>query len=413
MSATPLPLASPTRTEIAPLAFIALSLAAFGSGVSQRVADPLLPRFASDFSVTLGAASWVVTVFTIGYGLNQLFFGPLGDRFGKYRVIAWACVACAMASLICALAPGFDLLLVARFVAGSMAAALIPLAMAWIGDVVPYENRQPVLARFLIGQILGVSAGQLLGGLAADYLGWRAPFFMIAVGFLSVSTLLFSTQRRLPQHALQVTINEGHALQRMWHEFGQVARRPWARVVMLTVFLEGACVFGAFAFFASHLHTAHGLTLSSAGSVVMLFGGGGFLFAFGSSTFVKRLGETGLARWGGIAMFVSMLVFANANQWWWGLPACFLTGLGFYMLHNTLQTNATQMAPERRGAAVSAFAACYFMGQSAGLALAGFTTAFIGTRGVITAGGVGVVLVALNFVRLKNQQLMSDAAKEK
>ena len=400
------------RTEISAIAFVALSLAAFGSGVSQRVTDPLLPRLAADFSVTLGAASWVVTVFTIGYGLNQLFFGPLGDRFGKYHVIAWACLACAGASLMCALAAGFNFLLLARLVAGSMAAAVIPLAMAWIGDVVPYEKRQPVLARFLIGQILGVSAGQLLGGLAADYWGWRIPFFLIAFGFLSVSALLFLMQRRLPSHALHATVNEGHALQRMWHEFGQVVQVPWARVVMLTVFIEGASVFGAFAFFASHLHAVHGLSLSAAGSVVMLFGGGGFLFASGSSTFVKKFGETGLARWGGIVMFVSMMVFANAVYWAWAIPACFLTGLGFYMLHNTLQTNATQMAPARRGAAVSAFAACYFIGQSTGLALAGVTTAFVGTRGVIVVGGVGVLLVALNFARLKAKLSMpSDGQK--
>lgn len=415
MSSTPSspPASAPTtdaaRNEISPVAFIALSLAAFGSGVSQRVTDPMLPRLASEFSVSLGAASWVVTVFTIGYGLNQLFFGPLGDRFGKYRVIAWACVACALATLLCALATGFDGLLIARLLAGSMAAAVIPLSMAWIGDVVPYEQRQPVLARFLIGQILGVAAGQLLGGLAADYLGWRVPFYLLAVGFLSVSVLLFSMQKKLPPHALDVIHAKGHALQRMFREFREVLRRPWARVVILTVFLEGAFVFGAFAFFASHLNAVHGLSLSAAGAVVMLFGAGGFVFASGSSSFVRRLGETGLARWGGIAMFISMLLFAVAGQWWLAIPACFFTGLGFYMLHNTLQTNATQMAPERRGAAVSAFAACYFIGQSAGLALAGLTSGVVGTRGVIIVGGIGVVLVAFNFARMKARMLAANA----
>ena len=207
-------------SEIAPLAFVALSIAAFGSGISQRVADPLLPRFASEFGVSLGAASWIVTIFTLGYGFNQLCFGPLGDRFGKYRVIAWACVACSIATLLCALAPGFESLLAARIVAGAMLAAIIPLSMAWIGDVVPYEQRQPVLARFLIGQILGVSAGQMLGGLAADFLGWRVPFFLLTVGFVAVSVLLISVQRQLPARALAVSPAEGHAVARMLGEFG-------------------------------------------------------------------------------------------------------------------------------------------------------------------------------------------------
>lgn len=393
-----------SNPEISPFAFVALSIAAFGSGVSQRVGDPLLPRFASEFGVSLGAASWVVTIFTLAYGLNQLFFGPLGDRFGKYRVIAWACVACSFATLLCALAPGFEMLLAARLVAGAMLAAIIPLSMAWIGDVVPYEQRQPVLARFLIGQILGVSVGQMLGGLAADFLGWRVPFFIIAAGFVAVSALLFSMQRRLPAHALSVSCVDGHVLQRMIGEFGLVLRQPWARVVTVTVFLEGAFLFGAFTFIATHLHLTHGLTLSAAGSVVMLFGFGGFLFATSSRMFVQRLGETGLAFWGGIAMFVSLLAIALLPTWWWSILACFVAGLGFYMLHNTLQTNATQMAPERRGAAVAAFAFCFFTGQSAGLALAGAATDSIGTRGILVIGAIGVLIVALGFARLKARQ---------
>ena len=392
------------KPDIAPLAFVALSLAAFGSGISQRVADPLLPRFALEFGVSLGAASWIVTIFTLAYGLNQLCFGPLGDRFGKYRVIAWACVACSVATLLCALAPGFQMLLAARLVAGAMLAAIIPLAMAWIGDVVPYEERQSVLARFLIGQILGVSVGQLLGGLAADYLGWRVPFFLLAVGFVAVSVMLFSMQRRLPARALSVASAEGHALQRMFREFALVLRQPWARVVTITVFLEGAFLFGAFAFIATHLYHTHGLSLSAAGTVVMLFGFGGFLFAATSRQFVHRFGETGLAMWGGVSMFISLLAIALMPTWWWSAPALFVAGLGFYMLHNTLQTNATQMAPERRGAAVAAFAFCFFTGQSAGLALAGAATESIGTRGIIVVGAVGVLIVALGFARLKHRK---------
>ena len=55
--------------------------------------DALLPRLDADFGVGLGTAAQVVTAFAIAYGLLQAFYGPLGDHFGKYRVIAWACGA--------------------------------------------------------------------------------------------------------------------------------------------------------------------------------------------------------------------------------------------------------------------------------------------------------------------------------
>src|SRR5690606_25962251 len=105
-------------------------------------------------------------------------FGPLGDRFGKYRVIAWVSVASAVSALLCGFALNFSTLLVGRLLAGLTAAAVIPLSMAWIGDVVAYQHRQTVLARFMVGQILGVSAGSFFGGLVADRFSWRMPFFV-------------------------------------------------------------------------------------------------------------------------------------------------------------------------------------------------------------------------------------------
>ena len=381
-------------------ALLALSVSAFGSGISMRVSDPRLPGLAQEFSLTLGHAAWVITAFAVAYGFSQLVFGPLGDRFGKYRVIAWGTMGCALTTALCALAPSFQWLLVARALAGASAAAIIPLAMAWIGDVTSYARRQPILARFMIGQVLGVSSGVLFGGYAADHLHWRVPFEAIAVLFALAACLLLWLNQRLPEQARKTHLAQGSAIRRMVSEFGMVLAVPWARVVLLTVFAEGACIFGAFAFMVTHLHQAHAIPLALAGQVVMLFGLGGLLFAVSASVFVKRLGEVGLCRWGGAVVALSYVTVALSNSWWWALPACFASGLGFYMLHNTLQINATQMAPERRGAAVAAFAAAYFIGQSAGIAAGGFLIPTVGIGGVILLGAVGVTLVSQNFARL-------------
>jgi predicted MFS family arabinose efflux permease len=381
-------------------ALLALSVSAFGSGISMRVSDPLLPGLAKEFSLTLGHAALVITVFAIAYGFSQLIFGPLGDRFGKYRVIAWGTLGCALTTTICALAPTFEWLLVARVLAGASAAAIIPLAMAWIGDVTSYERRQPILAKFMIGQVLGVSAGVMLGGYAADHLHWRTPFEAIAVYFALGGAYLLWINQHLPADAKKTNPPQGSALKRMVFEFGQVLAVPWARVVLFTVFAEGASIFGSFAFMVTHVHQVHSIPLAMAGQVVMLFGLGGLLFAVSAYYLVHRLGEIGLCRWGGVLVAASFITVALANTWWWAIPACFVSGLGFYMLHNTLQINATQMAPERRGAAVAAFAAAYFIGQSAGIAMEGFLIPRIGTSGVILLGAVGVILVSQNFARL-------------
>jgi predicted MFS family arabinose efflux permease len=224
---------APADVDLPTGAILALSVSAFGSGISMRVSDPLLPGLASEFSLTLGHAALVITVFAIAYGVSQLVFGPLGDRFGKYRVIAWGTLGCALTTAACSFTPSFELLLVARVLAGISAATIIPLAMAWIGDVTSYERRQPILAKFMIGQVLGVSAGVLLGGYAADHLHWRTPFEAIAVYFALGGAFLLWLNARLPAEAKKTSPPQGSAYKRMVSEFGQVLVVPWARVVLL------------------------------------------------------------------------------------------------------------------------------------------------------------------------------------
>lgn len=384
-------------------AILALSVAAFGSGMSMRVADSMLIKLADTFAINLAMASLVITVFGVSYGFTQFIFGPLGDRYGKYFVIGRACLACACTAFFCSLAPDFYSLLGTRILAGATAAAIIPLSMAWIGDVVPYEQRQPVLARFLIGQILGLSSGAFLGGFCAEYLSWRVPFVLIAISFFVIGFVLLRINKKLPASARVLHVIRGKLLPRLIAEFNLVLKISWARVVLVTVMLEGAAVFGGMSFIASHLHTHHGVSLSAAGAIVTLFGFGGLLFALRSRAAVSYFGESGLIRYGGLLMALSLCTIAYASVWWWSLPASFCFGLGFYMMHNTLQINATQMAPERRGTAVAAFASSFFLGQSAGVAIGGIVLILIGSDHLLALAGIIVLVVSSVFLTLHRQ----------
>lgn len=376
---------------------VLLSLIAFGSAMSMRVMDAAIPRLAGDFGITIRQAANVVTVFSIAYGFLQIVFGPSGDRFGKLRVIFFACASGSLASLACALSPTFDVLLAARFWAGASMASMMPLSMAWIGDNVVYEKRQPVLAKFLVGQISGIAAGQAAGGIASDLSTWRTPFFGLAVWFVLMAILLLRVIRQ-PRHRTPPFVVPTGSL---FAQCRSVLVRPWARRVVATVFVEGAALYGPFAFFATHLHQKHALPLSIAGSMLVAFAVGGVSFAFGARRLVGRLGEAGLARGGALLMFFGIIAVAlgppSLNAALFALPGMFAMGLGFYMLHNTLQINATQMAPETRGTAVALFASSFFIGQSAGVALSGFAVEQIGTTPVLLAGAAVLLVVGTVF----------------
>jgi len=399
-AATSPSLDDPQATPV--VAIAALSFAAFASSASMRVTDPSLPRIATEFGITLASAAYVVTTFALGYGLVQVVFGPAGDRFGKIRVVAWMCAVSTVTALACAAAPTYATLLGARALAGAAAAAIIPLSMAWIGDVVPYEQRQPVLARFLTGQILGVAAGGTLGGFAADHLGWRMAFLFLAGWFCVAWLVLSSIGRSVPTAVVAQPRPRG--LRGMVAEMREVAAHRWPRVVLTIVALEGVTLFGAFAFVATHLHARYGVSLTLAGSVTLMFGLGGLAFAVLSRVLVERLGETGLAATGAVLLGVSFTAVGIVPLQWLAGPCMLVAGLGFYMLHNTLQVQATQMAPARRGAAVSLFALCYFGGQSLGVGLGGYLLRFVDTGTVVAIGGILVSLVGLAFVALRQRR---------
>ncbi len=178
---------------------ILLALAAFASASAFRICDPLLPVLASDFDVRTGQAANAVTFFSIAYGVMQFFYGPMGDRYGKFRVLSIATIGCAFGSLLTALAPTLEMAVVGRFISGATAAGIVPLSMAWIGDHVAYEQRQATLARFLLGSISGLAAGQFMGGVFADTLGWRWTFVVMAAVYLVVGTLLISRRKSVPE----------------------------------------------------------------------------------------------------------------------------------------------------------------------------------------------------------------------
>ncbi|MBV5295691.1 MAG: MFS transporter [Curvibacter lanceolatus] len=372
-----------------------LGLAAFGSMASMRVCDPMLGALGHDFNVSTGEASRVIASFAVAYGVLQLFYGPLGDRLGKIRVINLATAGCAVFSALTALAPSLDVLVLSRAAMGGAAAGIIPLSMAWIGDQVGYEQRQATLGRFMGATVTGMMAGQWFGGVASEYLGWRMAFGLLSVLFaLAAFTLYRKTGAQRAAHAQALTQTPPVPWQRSFHATFALLRLPRVRWVVSVTAIEGALAFGTLAFVPSRLVSTLGFSPSAAGGVMMLYGVGGLLYSQFVTRWLRLLGERGLALLGGALIAVSLWALAFVPVAAVAVSACFLAGLGFYMLHNTLQTQATQMAPHARGSAVTLFACLLFLGQSLGVLVVGSTVDQGGLAPAMALAGLGVLVLA-------------------
>ncbi|MEI2736694.1 MAG: MFS transporter [Rhodoblastus sp.] len=228
--------ATPSKAPTAGRAILLLAVAAFASAATTRICDGLLPQLATEFRVTPGEAAIVATAYSLTYGLLQPAFGIAGDRYGKYRLILVCCILSLVTTAGCALAQSLGALALARLAAGFAAAGIVPLALAWIGDAVPYDVRQTTIARFMMGQISGLIVGQAFGGWFGDIAGWRAAFVVIlALYAVATAGLAFELRRNPLANGAPSKAPLSVAISTL---LGAL-RRGSVRALMLAVFLEG------------------------------------------------------------------------------------------------------------------------------------------------------------------------------
>jgi MFS transporter, YNFM family, putative membrane transport protein len=344
---------------------VLLAAAGFASQAQVRVTDSLLPQIAADLNTTVGIAAIVVTAYALTHGSVQFLVGPVADRFGKYRAVAITTALAAAFVALCGTVSSLPQLALARFATGAVAGWIIPVSLAYIGDVTPVERVQPILARYASGYILGQLFGQVIGGVLGDLVGWRNVFFVLAGLFgLAAAGLIFeliadpATRAGPPPRASTRGFLGG---------YGGVLSNPFARVVLTAAFIEGALAWGAFAYIGADLRARFGVSFTLVGVTVGFFGIGGLIYAGLVRLFVNRLGQIGLVIGGGLLLAAAYVMLALEHAWWYAPVATTAIGLGFYMLHNTLQTNATLMTPQARGTAVAIFSSALYIGQTAGV----------------------------------------------
>ncbi len=389
-----LPTAQPARKT--PVRSIALLAAAgFASQAQVRVTDSLLPQIAIDFHTTVGVAALVVTLYAVTHGSIQFIAGPLSDRFGKYRTVAVASTVAALLVAVCGMVSSLPQLAVARLATGAVAGWVIPVSMAYLGDVTPADRLQPILARYASGYILGQLFGQAAGGVLGDLFGWRNVFFALAGLFaLAAAGLIFELiadpQTRGPGRSA--------AMPRSFvGGYMAVLSNPFARMILIVGFLEGGVAWGAFAYIGANLHARFGLSFTLVGLSVACFGIGGLIYASLVRHFVYRLGQTGLTVIGGLVIAAAYVVLALQSMWWLAPIAVTAIGLGFYMFHNTLQTKATQMTPEARGTAVAFFTSALYFGQTAGVAAGALVIDRLGATPLFLGAAVAFPALAIWF----------------
>jgi MFS transporter, DHA1 family, inner membrane transport protein len=372
-----------------------LCFAAFAGSISYRSLDPMLTLVASDFDISVRQAALLVSAYGLPYALTQPILGPVGDAYSKARLIKICLAVLALSVALAAVAPNYATLLASRVVAGIVSGGIFPVGLALIGDRTALAERQVAASRFLVASIFGQMFGATVSGVIAAYFGWRTVFWVVAT-LTSLSWVVvfrYLDTRRDQTRALTVSgAVDGYRL---------VLANRSSLIVFGVVMGEGIFFFCVFPFVGAML-IERGLGGSVAAGVALAgFAVGGVLYGSVVRYMIASLGQWNMMRLGGAMAGLAYLAIA-VPMGAVGIALLFMVaGFGFYMMHNTLQARATELAPTARGSTFALFSAAMFLGQGIGPPLAGaishaagFATLFITTGLVVGAlGVVGAYLI--------------------
>ena len=372
-----------------------LSFAGFASILSLRAGDPLLPMMGEAFGIMPGAAAVTITSFGIGYGVFQLVHGPVGDRIGKFRLLSYLAALSAIGSFACAVAPSLSTMIAARFLTGAMTGGMIPLAMAWIGDTVPYDKRQVFIARYLLGNFMGITIGPLISGYMAEFWGWRSPFYVIGVLYIVITGVFWYELRNnaMTRTFTASTLTMPQAFRAML----MLLHVRKVRVILRTVMANGAFMFAPVSFIPLHGQLHWGMGPGASTQVLIAYALGGITYSLGSGYFVRRLGERGLLLIGSGCLVAGWWTLLMMQSPVLGMAAMYVAGMGTFSVQNVAQVHGTQMAPEARGAAMALFACCLFVVQSLAVGLWGTVVDHFGTTPVFVICSTSAACMTLLF----------------
>ena len=330
-----------------------LRTAAFLSTFDRFTIAPMLVTIAADLDVSLAEVAVAASVYFLLYGLMQPVWGMLSDRIGRVTVIRLTLIAALAPGLLSAFAPNLAALIVGRALAGGLFAAVIPASLVYIGDTVPISTRQKALADQLASSAVATALATVTAGVAAHLGLWRLAF---ATPVLASAALGILLARRLPEPDHE----DGDAgpLARL----GTVTRKPWALLVVLLALIEGGVILGFLTYLAPALED-QGYSSAASGLVVGLYGVATLAWTWLLKKISDRAGAHVLLIMGGALLAAGYAAGAlGQNLIGISLAAVFVGG-GFAFMHSTLQTWATEVAPEARATVISLFAAALFTGS--------------------------------------------------
>ncbi len=382
-----------------------LGLAGFVVMADNWVVSPILPAISTNLNIDIARAGLLITAYMIPFGVFQIIFGPLADRYGKKQVIVLSVILFTVSAGLCALGSNLTNLAIFRALTGIFAASVMPISLALIGDVFPLRERQGAIGTFMGISFLGQGLSMAIGGTIAFFFNWRGVFVTYAVFSLIPVILLVTNYKVLP--------SEKHPDSKMFAPYSKLLGSTTSLFTYLIVALEGLFIVGSFSFTGAYISKTYGFNYFYIGLIMTGFGIMTVIGGRLSGKLAAKIGSRNILSIGLIsAALADLVIFLSGQFLALLILGVALLGLGFIFTHSTLLTRATEFAQKERGAAMSLVAFCFMGGGGVGTALAGKIISATGLSNLFLIFGIALVItLLLSFVLIRGQVVNMDNEK--
>ena len=329
-------------------------LEAFGP-LSMDLYLPQLPQLAASLDTTEALAQATMSACMIGLGLGQLVAGPLSDRLGRRLPLMVGVSAFAVLSLLCALAPTIEVLLVVRFLQGLAGSAGIVICLAIARDQFEGVELSRMLSLLFLVSGTAPIVAPVVGGQLALIMDWRGIFGVLsAVGVVLLLVVVLALPETLPPAA-----RHGGGLRTLRRHAGAVVRDRLFMAVLCAAAGGGVAFFTYLSMSSFVLQDEFGL---SPQSFSLAFAAGALASIAGS-----QLSRLVVGRWGPLRVYlggISATLVATVSFLMLALSGVGVTGIvaaliGFMLCSGLGGPNGQTLALAHHGARAARLPRCW------------------------------------------------------
>lgn len=234
---------------------------------------PIIPALSNAFGTSAETVGLIVPAYLIPYGIATVVYGLLADRVGIHRVMFVSLAAFAVLTMLTATAKSIEQLVLWRIVTGIGASGVVPLALALVGRVYPYEQRGRPLGWLFGAMAGGMAFGSPLGAMVVPFVGWQGLFVIVGAAGVVLLLVLLPFRSIIAATVQAVT----GTLKDLFRSYRDLLGAPRGQRTYGYVLINSMFHSGVFTWLGVYFERRYGLGPTGIGLALLGYGVPGFL----------------------------------------------------------------------------------------------------------------------------------------